>query len=64
LALDELAGGELDRGSLRGGLQRTFDRPPPHLVVRQGDGGQAGNQLVGDDLLVVEADDGDVLRYA
>ena len=39
-------------------------RPSSHLVVRQGHGREPWAQSVGDQLLVVEADDGQVLRDA
>jgi hypothetical protein len=50
--------------SARGPVDQVSHRPPAHLVVGERDGGERRPEVGGDELLVVEADDGDVLRYA
>jgi len=42
-------------------IDEVVDRLTAHLVVRQRDGGEGGPEVGGDKLLVVEADDRDVL---
>jgi hypothetical protein len=52
------------RSSVLGLLDQVTHRPPAHLAVREGHGGEGRPEMGGDELLVIEADDRDIVGDA
>lgn len=57
-----VSGEQLQVGFSLDGVDQVFGGPGAHFVVRKGDGCQGGVDVFGNKLLVVETDDGNVVR--